>query len=445
MTTSKQLVKADMPNIADYFGMNAEMLKMIIAEAIKQNKIQELLGIQKMETGETERRYYLVKRPSKKSGFIYQLKVIDPETKKILPTKFSTGTNDLNTAIQWAEKNIKSCLANYHGKCELSLLDSYYSDTNACFQYEKYDGRKLSPEVMKSRQGFMSNHIVKFLQSQNVRYLSQITPIHIRELKNYLTTEKHLKPQTINYNMNSFKKCLAVFKDMGKITTDFSTCSFIVKGSKKAVKSRGIYSIDALKGVFNQQWESGLSKLLCMVIYFTGIRNSELLRMRFNDIEKIQDVYFLNVNGTKSKNAKRKVPIHPMLYTALENYVKENGIENGKLIFDGVYNDTFRKASFDMGSVMGFNEKQLIEKGICFYSGRHTMKRLLKVGNGEKVGDVGIHIQEMLMGHTFKKEKVDAEGINEYEYGNLNTEIIGDSLLVKKGKEVIKILSYYYL
>ena len=445
MTTSKQLVKADMPNIADYFGMNADMLKMVIAEAIKQNKIQELLGIQKMETGETGRTYYLVKRPSKKSGFIYQVKYIDPETNAILPTKYSTGTNDLNTAIQWAERNRKSCLANYHGKCELSLLDSYFIEGSVYMKYEKYDGRKLSPIVMKQRQSFMSNHIVKFLQSQNVRYLSQITPIHIKELKNYLTTEKRLTPQTINYNLHSFKKCLGLLKDMGKVATDFSGCVFSVKGSKQAEKSRGIYPIDTLKGVFNRQWESELSKLLSMVIYFTGIRNSELKRMRFNDIEKIQDVYFLNVNGTKSKNAIRKVPIHNALYNALKNYVKENGIENDKLIFDGVYNDVFRKASFNMGAVMGYTKKQLLEKRISFYSGRHTMKRLLKVGNGEKIGDAGIHIQEMFMGHSFKKEKLDGEGINEYEYGNLNTEIIGDSLLVKKGKEVIKILSYYYL
>jgi len=232
---------------------------------------------------------------------------------------------------------------------------------------------------------------------------------------------------------------------MGKITTDFSTCSFSVKGSKQAEKERGIYPIDTLKGVFNKQWESELSRVLCMTIYFTGIRNSELLRMRLNDIERIQDVYFLNVRGTKSKNAIRKVPIHNTLYNALKKYVKGNGIEKDTPIFKNVYNDLFRKASFAMGSLMGYTEKQLLEKGICFYSVRHTLKRLLKVGNGEKIGEVGIHIQEMFMGHRFLKEKLDKENINEYEYGNLNTEIIGENLLVKKGKEVIKILSYYYL
>jgi integrase len=154
---------------------------------------------------------------------------------------------------------------------------------------------------------------------------------------------------------------------MGKITTDFSTCVFSVKGSKQAEKERGVYSIDTLKGVFGKQWENKLSKLLCMVIYYTGIRNSEIQRIQFNDIETIGDTHFLNVRGTKSKNAIRKVPIHDTLYKALKNYVKANGIENGKAVFQGVYNNVFRQASFDMGFLMGFTESDLLKEGICFF------------------------------------------------------------------------------
>jgi integrase len=161
-----------------------------------------------------------------------------------------------------------------------------------------------------------------------------------------------------------------------------------------------------LKGVFGKQWNDPLSKLLCMVIYFTGMRNSEILRMCFNDIEKINDVYFLNVRGTKSKNAVRKVPVHTALYSALENYVNENGIGKDTEIFKGMYNDVFRQASFDMGLLLGFTDKQLLEKGICFYSGRHTYKSIMALGNAEKIGDLPIDFQEMFMGHSFKKEEL---------------------------------------
>jgi integrase len=324
---------------------------------------------------------------------------------------------------------------------ELTLFEEYYKEGSKYLDFEDMDGRKLSPIVMKQRKGFMTNHIIPFFKNAKVLYLSQITPIHIKQLKRYLSKEKGLTPQTINYNLHSFKKCLALLKDMGKISFDFSGCSFTQKGSKQAEKGRDIYSIDTLKGIFEKKWKDGLSKLLCMVIYFTGMRNSEILRVRFNDIEKINGVHFLNVRGTKSRNAVRKVPLNPILYTALETYIKKNKIAKDGVIFNGVYNDTFRKASFDMGSLLGFTDTDLVKMGICFYSGRHTYKTLLALGNASKVADVSIDFQEMFMGHSFKKEK----GIKEYAYKHLEADKIGNDILSQKGKEVIKILTHYYL
>jgi integrase len=445
MTTSK-LEKSLTPIIAkDLVAVDTSIITEIVSKAITQYKVQELLKLQDMGNTGKNRTYYLFKRASVKQGYIYNVKYLDPNTGKILPTKYSTGTNDLETAIRWAETNRETCLKNYNGRGELTLFEEYYQEGSKYLDFEDMDGRKLSPLVIKQRHSFMTNHIVPFFQLKKVHSLTQITPIHIKQLKRYLSKEKGLMPQTINYNLHSFKKCLALLKDMGKITTDFSKCAFTVKGSKQAEKSRDIYSIDTLKGIFKKQWDNGLSKLLCMVIYFCGMRNSEILRMCFNDIENIDGVYFLNVRGTKSKNAVRKVPIHSALYKALETYIKKNGIAKDGVIFDGVYNEVFRQASFDMGSLLGYDDKTLIKMGICFYSGRHTYKTILALGNASKVADVSIDFQEMFMGHTFKKEEVKEKGIKEYEYKHLKADKIGNALLAEKGKEVIKILTHYYL
>jgi len=454
MTTSKQLIKASSniknnttTNLENYFGMNADMLKAVITEAIKQNDISKLLGIKKFENGGEKRKYYLVKRPSKKLGYVYQIKLIDQDTGEILPTKYSTGTNDYETAVMFAERNYKTLSAKYEGKAELKVFENYYNDTSEYWKYEKFDGRKLSPIVLKQRHAFMINHIIPFFQGKKIRYLSQITLIHIRELKHYLSKNMELKPQTINIYLNSFKKCLLLFRDMGKITTDFSNCDFCVKGSKQAEKKRGIFPIDTLKNIFSKKWKNKLSKILCQTIYFTGVRNSELCRIQFNDIEKIKDVYFLNVRGTKSKNAIRKVPIHNELYKALKTYIKDNGIKEDTPIFKEVYNDVFRQASFDMGSLYGYTEKQLLEKNICFYSGRHTYKTILALGDIENVGNVPIDFQELFLGHPFREERMkeEKEGIKEYAYKHLDSGSIGNDLLYKKGIEVIKILDYFYL
>jgi integrase len=443
MKTSK-LVETLTPDLT-INGVDTAVITAIASKVIAEYETRRFLGIQEEGNSGSKRTYYLLKRPSKKCGFIFQVRYIDPQTNAMLPTKYSTGTNDFEKANRWAVANRERCLASYEGKAELAILENYYLQGSKYLEYESYDGRFLSPDVMKQRQSFTNHHIIPFFQGKKVRYLSQITPLHIKELKHYLSVEKHLTPQTINYNLHSFKKCLELLRDMGKITTDFSLSSFTEKGSRAAEKRRNIYHIESLKGVFSKQWDNGLSRVLCMVIYFTGIRNSEILRMRFNDIQKIEDVLFLNVRGTKSRNAIRKVPIHPVLYSTLEGYVKENGIDKDMPIFTGVYNDIFRQASFDMGSLFGYTEKKLLEESICFYSGRHTYKTILAVGVDEKIGDVPINTQEMFMGHNFNKDELKKQGINEYAYRHTNADVIGDALLAKMGKEVLKILKHYYL
>jgi integrase len=445
MTTSNLTTALTADFSKDYIGINPDVLNGIISKAIALYETQKVLKIQETENSGENRKYYLFRRANKKSGYTYYVVYLDPQTNKPLPTKYSTHTNDLENAVKWAEQNREKCLENYNGRAELTAFEAYFCEGSQCLEYEKMDGRELSPKVLKQRQAFMNNHIIPFFQKAKVRYLSQITPIHIKELKNFLRKEKHLTPQTINYNLHSFKKCLMLLKDMGKITYDFSGCSFTQKGSKQAEKKRGIYAIDTLKGVFSKQWENDLSKLLCEVIYFTGIRNSEIQRMRFNDIEKINNVLFLNVRGTKSKNAIRKVPIHPALYNALEKHITENNIDRDAPIFQNVYNDVFRQASFDIGSLLGFTETELLKKGICFYSGRHTFKSVMALANAEKVADIDINYQELFMGHNFNKKELKEDGINEYAYNHLDTESIGDALLAKKGKEVLKVIDRYYL
>jgi len=332
----------------DLSGLNAGTLYGIFAKALADNDLQKLLRIQKAENSGEKRTYYLVKRPAKKCGFIYQVKYIDTETGKTLPTKYSTGTNDLETAIRFAETNRETLLDNYRGRAELSTLEDFFREGSKYLELEKMDGRKLSPLVAGQRRMFMANHIIPFFQGEKVRYLSQITPIHIKQLKSYLS-KKGLTPQTINYNLHSLKRCLVLFRDMGKIVYDFSGVSFTQKGSKEARKPRNIYPVEKLKGVFSRVWGTGFFKLLCMLIYFTGMRNSEIKRVRFDDMERIDGVCFLNVRGTKSRNATRKVPIHPKLYDAIESHILENGIGNDAAIFEGVYLNLFRKASLEMG------------------------------------------------------------------------------------------------
>lgn len=446
MTTSKlaltNALTADFEK--DFIGFNADMLNNFAVKLLALYETQRVIETQKIENSGENRRYYLHKRANKKSGYTYYAVFFDPQTNAPLPTKYSTHTNDFQQAVKWAESNREKCLESYNGKAELNILEKYFVEGSEYLDYEKKEGRKMSPIVVKQRQAFMKKHITPFFQSVKVRYLNQITPLHIIDLKDSLS-KSGLTPQTINYNLSSFKKCLELLRVMGKVSYDFSGCSFTMKGNSEAETERDIFDIPLLKGIFKKRWSNDFSKLLCMVIYFCGLRNSEIQRMRFNDIQKINDVYFLNVRGTKSKNAVRKVPIHPTLYTALEKHIKKNGIDSETPIFENVYNNVFRKACNDMGSILGFTQNDLIEKHICYYSGRHTFKTILSLGNDESIGNVSVNFQEMFLGHSFNKKQLEKEGLKEYKYKHLKAEKIGETLLAEKGKEVFKILTHYYL
>jgi len=435
--------KPDALTDLDLSGVNAGLLYGIFSKALADNELRKLLKIQKADNSGEKRTYYLVKRPAKKCGFIYQVKYIDGETGKALPTKYSTGTNDLETAIRFAESNRETLLENYRGRAELSTLENYFREGSKYLELEKMDGRKLSPLVAGQRRMFMVNHVIPFFQGEKVRYLSQITPIHVKQLKSNLS-KKGLAPGTVNMNLHSLKRCLVLFRDMGKTSVDFSGVSFTVRGAKKVEKPRNIYPVETLKGIFSRVWKTPFHKLLCMLIYFTNMRNSEIRRIRFDDMKKTDGVWFLNVRGTKSRNAVRKVPIHPKLYDALESHIKENGLTNDKPIFAWVYPSLFRKSATEMGSMLGFTKSELVEKGICYYSGRHTYKTILTLGNATGIADLSVDFAEMFMGHS-GSANLKEQGIDEYEYKHINADTIGNTTLADKGGEVLKILSHYYL
>jgi hypothetical protein len=93
--------------------------------------------------------YRLFKRPRKKSGFIFQARFFDNEGKE-LPTKYSTGTNDFETAKKWAEQNHKTCLENYQGRAEMITFEDYFMEGSKYLELEKMDGAGAFADCCKA-------------------------------------------------------------------------------------------------------------------------------------------------------------------------------------------------------------------------------------------------------------------------------------------------------
>jgi integrase len=140
-----------------------------------------------------------------------------------------------------------------------------------------------------------------------------------------------------------------------------------------------------------------VSYLLCLLIYSTGMRNSEIERLRASDITRVGKHRFLNIRESKTENGVRIVPLHPAVHRELCTFIAgENKVRDDYLFTpDGGHNQStlYRKANADMGAKLGLSPAELDSRGISFYSGRHFWKTMMSAGG------LGEDIEEYFMGH----------------------------------------------
>jgi hypothetical protein len=202
--------------VKKYPAIDSHIIEQIVKSAILQYHTLIARTVKPIE----KRSFYLIKRRSKKYGFIYNVKYLDPETGKILPTKYSTRTNDEVLAAQWAEQNKEACLKNYFekGKAELVLLENFYKANS---KFITMAGLDIQDKARKDYYAFMKNHIIPFFQAEKIHHLNQIKALHLRELKASLIN-KGLSALTINHNLNGLKRVFCLFEEQDNMTTDFS-------------------------------------------------------------------------------------------------------------------------------------------------------------------------------------------------------------------------------
>jgi integrase len=211
----------------------------------------------------------------------------------------------------------------------------------------------------------------------------------------------------------------------------FDQAKMLKTGGRKAKEKtvRGCYDLDKMKGVFNTEWKDTptLHYLLCLMIYSTGMRNSELERIRVKDIVVIDGYYFIDVGKSKSGNGVRKVPLHPFVYKKVMKYAKHLNPESYIFSAKGNHNQStlYKGANVALGERLGMSEVELEKQGITFYSGRHFWKTLM---SSEGLGD---DIEEYFMGH-----KVSGDVAKNYNHKDKQ----GKSKLLKKVRECFAIL-----
>jgi integrase len=339
-------------------------------------------------------------------------------------------TNDREYAEKFARENRERILDGYHYRKHHSLyaiLNNYYKEGSVYLEDDGRRGRVMGKKTRSVYHNFMTKVLVPFLRSKKITELSELTPPVIAALQDSLLAKGN-KPQTINRYTGSLRCILNYLVMHGKAEENVFDRVTMLKAKKQHYQVRGCYDIGKLKGVFTRQWGDEFSRLLCLLIYTTGIRNSEMETLRVKDMVTIDKCTFLHIGQSKTENGIRMVPLHGFVYRKLTTYCAVQEKQPEDYIFtrkgNHIQSPVYRKANADMGSLLGYTEEDLERQGISFYSGRHYWKTLMNAGG---LGE----IEEYFMGHK-------VSGNVAKRYNHLDKQ--GRKKLVEKAKEVYAIL-----
>jgi integrase len=272
----------------------------------------------------------------------------------------------------------------------------------------------------------MRKVFIPFLRKRRIASFADITPPVITAFQNHLLS-KGAKPQTVNKYSSVVRSVFDQLVMDGTVTENVFDRVTALK--EKAYRHpRGCHELPLLKGVFNRRWENELSYLLCLTIYATGLRNSEIDLIKYEDITAIHGCRFIDVKQSKTANGVRLVPLHPYVYKRLEAWYTKKRLSPCDYLLapDCGHNQstTYNAANAALGERLGVTEADLARQYITFYSGRYYWKTLM---NAAELGDV----EEYFMGHKVSRDVAK-------QYNRLDKR--GQDLLVKKAREVFRIL-----
>jgi integrase len=342
---------------------------------------------------------------------------------KQLYTNRSLHTADKEEAKILAKKYRESILKSYYDKKNkvkdiYTFFSNYYKVEKSPYLQEllKKGKRSISKPIIKHSEGFIKNYFIPFLKENKIK---KITEINLKTLESFQTylVEKELKPKTINNNINGAIKPIftnlllkGVIKDTPFISDsknyrfnlpeketyrrrhiiqneNYNTLAVLMNSNMwKLYKTKG----DMVTNKIANPKHYKKYRLICLLAATCGLRNAEIFMLRKENIIKIRRTYFIDVVnshieniGLKTENAERKVPIPAITLEALNDYIAENKITD-YLFYSGsktIHYNMFGFARNQLGTHLGYTEKELKELDFDFYSLRGFYETMLQTSN----------------------------------------------------------------
>ena len=406
--------------------------------------------------------YYLVKVSNKKSGFLFYVRYRDKG--KLLPSKWSTGTNNYEDAERFAAACREDILGDYYRKKEersagagmpeaaagkpeaaareahpaseppdtaelYPVLEAGYKPGSAYLAAAKNRGRTLNAKTVSVYNHFMNKKFIPFLREQGISSFSEIAPPVIFNLQERLLAGGNM-PGTVNRYPGSVKAVFDYLFMKGLIRENvFDRAKMLKTGGRRAGTVRGCLESGKVRGAFSEPWENRRQYLLCLMIYAAGMRNSEIEKIRVKDIIQIGGAHFVNVVKSKTENGRRAAPLHPFVHKQLAAYAKNLHPESYIFSAKGNHNQSavYKAANTALGERIGMSAEQMKEQRITFYSGRHFWKTVMNAGG------LGEDVEEYFMGH-----KVSGDVRKRYNHKDRQ----GKDKLLEKAREIFTVLDW---
>jgi site-specific recombinase XerD len=366
--------------------------------------------------------FNLVKRENKKLGYVYYVRY--RHEGKTLPSKWNTHTNSKEEAERFARENRASLVERYlrsHDAKMFRLLREFYEPRSAILACEEKRNRRLSSRCRKEYQAVVHTKFIPFLEKRNMTSFDEITPLVLGDFQDSLLAGG-VKPQTVNNNLKAVKRIFVYLARKGIVRENPCDHLRYIPVHQSDKTARGCYDVEKLKGVFNKRWKDETSYMLCLLVYTTGMRNSEINRFKTADVISIDGCRFIDIKESKTTSGVRMVPLHDFVYRKLAAY--GSGRDPASSLFD-VHNFDFIKANAELARKLRISESELAAERITFYSGRHFWKTML---NSEGLGE---DIEEIFMGH-----KVSGNIAKRYNHRDKQ----GKKLMLQKANQVFAIL-----
>jgi integrase len=369
--------------------------------------------------------FNLVKRDNNRLGFVSYVRY--RHVRKPLPSKWCTHTNSKAEAEKFAldnrEKIIKEYLNKKRGPA-MKLFEEFYAEGSPYFSGEEKRGRSLSKQAREKYHHTITKKFIPFLKESGINTYEKITTGVLEDFQDYLL-KSGIKPQTVNDGLKPVRRVcnFLVRKKMIRENPCAGLVNIPVK--KKDIKQRGCLELGKPRGAFDKKWKSEENRLLNMLVYTTGMRNSEIGRIKMSDVTEIKGVRFIEIKESKTESGERLVPLHDYVYQALKTFAKANKKNDGEAVFRLEQRVKFKDAVDELGGRIGMSEADMEKENITFYSGRHYWKTLM---NAYKLGD---DVEEIFMGHRVSNTVAET-----YNHRDKR----GKDMLVKKAKNVFAIL-----